>query len=196
MAFSLVSLKFGRLSPIIFLSLEALTFLFCLIATPIAQFKPAISEFFDIDVGCFSLFGATAKCGGSVYIAKQKAAFGCSHRTNNMNAGAAFAIISILITLITVIFAVFILLSFWKSFMIPLILCAAATLTLLISWACVADVHNSRMCCTNSLDEALSLMCGSMKSLGYTYGPGFGLMVVAWIIQLVNALYAAILTFA
>ncbi|EPY31870.1 amastin-like surface protein-like protein [Strigomonas culicis] len=122
-----------------------------------------------------TLWGQTTKCNGIKYAAKGNAAFGCTRRTNNMNGGAVFAIVSIISTLLALIFGILMLARIQCAVIIPFIFTAVSMLTILICWACVAGVMTEKMC-TSKMNYSIS----------FDYGTGFVLMITAWCMQVFN----------
>lgn len=161
---------------VIYTVLQFIVFLFVFIATPISQLDSISSA------GCYTLFGYKADCSSSHYNARGTSAFGCVARRDSMNSGAAFAIISIFVTLGALIFGLLMLLRIPCAVCIPMILTAISTITITISWACVAGVHER-------------VICG--WRWGYTthYGPGFGLMVTAFCLEFINLILLLVMTF-
>lgn len=156
---------------IIFTAIQAIVFLFVLVATPTSQFNARGGG------GCFTLWGYKLDCGSTKYNARGTAAFGCGHRRNNMNGGAAFAIFSIFTTLVALIFGVLMICRIPCSFIIPLVFTILSVATILVSWACVAGVYTTNMC-------SGTLSYGKFSSWT-TYGAGFGLMVTAWCLEVI-----------
>lgn len=157
----------------IFTALQAIVFLFVVIATPIAMFRGYWGP------GCYTLWGAKADCGSTKYIARGIDAFGCGQRRNNMNGGAAFAIVSIVTTLVALICGVSILCKSPCSTLITIIFTALSVATILIAWACVAGVYNNIMCGRNGVP-------GTRFGYYLRYGAGFDLLVTAWCVEVVN----------
>ncbi|EPY38974.1 amastin-like surface protein-like protein [Angomonas deanei] len=96
-----------------------------------------------------------------------------------MNAGAAFAIISIFVTLVALIFGIFMIVKIKCAVFIPLVLVAVSLVTILIAWACPASMKTSSIC--------------GWKWDYMHYGAGFGLMVTAWVLELLNLVFLIIL---
>lgn len=179
-------LKMGLLPPfigaIIFCVVQFIVFLFVLVGTPTAQLTSKSTQ------ACWTLFGAKSRCSNSKRSATGVEAFGCAHRRNNMNGGAAFAIISIFTTLAALVFGVLMLLRIPCAVLIPLILTCLSVLTILICWACVAGVHTTNMC-SNSVANIF------LNPRSASYGAGFGLMVTAWCLQIVNVVVLVLVSF-
>jgi hypothetical protein len=166
---------------IIFCVLQFIVFLFVLVSTPIDQLK------YKSTSGCWTFFGYKSRCSNTKLSATGTAAFGCAHRRDNMNGGAAFAIISIFTTLAAFIFGLLMLLHIACAVLIPLLLTCLSVVTILISWACIAGVYTERMC-------GDSLIATKMSDF-MDYGAGFGLMVTAWCLQIVNVVVLVLVSF-
>lgn len=171
----------GNFGGIIFTVLEVIVLAFTVIGTPIAQFKPRYGG----GKYCYTLFGFKSDCGSTTYNARGKAAFGCAQRKNNMVGGAVFAIASIVFSLILVIYGLMVVLGRCMSFILPVILSILTTATLLVCWACVAGVYNNRMCKNQAAD-------GKYKT-GAKYGAGFILIVIAFVVQAINCVFAVVM---
>lgn len=183
-------MKRSSVGSIIFTVIELLVLAFCVIGTPIAQFKPKWGGY----KGCLTLWGAKNNCGSTKYNARKEFAFGCAQRKNNMTGAAVFAIVSIVVTFVLVIFGLLVVLNMCTSFLLPLILSLLATATLLVCWACVAGVYNNSMC-TSCTPSATCFSPGKLKNMGYKYGAGFILILIAWCLQVINCVFAFILMF-
>ncbi|ORC88730.1 amastin-like surface protein-like protein [Trypanosoma theileri] len=161
---------------LIFAFLQAAVFLLILFSTPLDVFRA-----WGIG-GCYGFFGLK-HCGafGGTIISTS---WGCSRRESTMDAAAAFAIISILSSCTATVMA---LLMYFRTCFLRLSLFIVSLLTgitLLITWACVADVYHKPM-------------CGSGTGFGalYNYGPAFGLIVFTWILQVFAVILCGIITF-
>lgn len=166
----------------VFTVVQFIIFLFVVVATPISMFDSGFRS-------CFTLWGFKPDCHKTHYVARGISAFGCGQRRNNMNGGAAFAIVSIVMTLITLIFGILIIVNVKCVRMIPLVLCVLSCITILISWACVAGVYSISMC-----NGSGSFLPGAFKRY-IVYGAGFGLMVTAWVLQVLNTIWFIIVSF-
>ncbi|KAK7199375.1 amastin-like surface protein-like protein [Novymonas esmeraldas] len=162
---------------VVFTVLQFIVFLFVIVATPVAQFDPKSGS------GCWTLFGFKNSCGSPGLDRTGTAAFGCVQRRNNMNGGAAFAIISIFTTLVALVFGVLMLLRISCAVFLPLLFTCLSVITILISWACVAGAYSIKMCNVYFYN-------------GVNYGAGFGLMVTAWCLQVINVVVLVVLSFA
>ncbi|ORC88732.1 amastin-like surface protein-like protein [Trypanosoma theileri] len=167
--------KFTRL--LLLAILQAIGFILIVVATPLD-----LLHTWGTDV-CYGLFGEKKSCG--VYgVSITNTSWGCTRRKVTMIIAASFGIASILFSLIATImaflqyFRVFLLR--WGLFIITLM----TNITLLVTWACVADVFHRRM-------------CGGSTGLGavYFYGPAFGLIVFTWALELIIFILAALITF-
>ncbi|KPA85829.1 g-amastin [Leptomonas pyrrhocoris] len=139
--------------------------LFVVVATPVDVFKARKNARAS---GCASMFG-WKECGAH----RVSSAFKCGIKSN-MGGAAAFAIISIFVTVAAFILLLLSTLNAFKRPLVVLILDGVACLTMLISWACVAGAYNQGTC--------LSLPYGSV-SYSYSYAGSFGLMVTAWVFE-------------
>lgn len=140
---------------------------------------------------CLTMWGAKAKCSCGNYIGTGKAAFGCATRRNNMNGAAAFAVFSLALLLtILVLSGLTIAGGLRIPTMVPPILSAVATATLLVSWACVAGVYSIHMCKVDleslldgDLTSTADAYDGKLMNMGFQFGAGFGLLVTGWVLQ-------------
>ncbi|ORC86593.1 amastin-like surface protein-like protein [Trypanosoma theileri] len=169
-------MKFGLgLIPLV---VEAIVFLFVLIATPL--------EMFRLDVlggdSCITLWGAR-KCSSTKYSSRS---FQCDRQRNTMRAGAAFAIISIFFTLVCV-FMIFLKDTIKIGSFVAKVCAIVSVCTILIAWATAAGVYHQKMC------KILLFELPSYKNDGWKLGAGFGLMVTAWCLQVINAVLCFIL---
>lgn len=192
----------GSVGIVVFTVMELLVFVFVVIGTSTSQFKPRsgttsrnmppdhndLNEVLSFDP-CLTMWGLKPVCNGSKYSAKWSAAFGCVQRRDAMNASAAFAVGSIIFTLLAFICGVLHFAGKLKKFSAAVILTGIATFTTLVPWACVATVYNSNMCmCKLCLD----FYEGPLMYY-FRYGPGFSILIVSWVLQLLNFLLALVL---
>lgn len=155
-----------RYLPLVLVVLHFLVFLFVLIATPLDVFKARQnSQFHD----CASMFG-WKPCGARSVVD----GFHCGI-SGNMNGAAAFAIISIFVTMASFVLLMLSTFDVFKKSLIVLIVDGVGCLTILVSWGCVAGAYNLGTC------VALPY---SNISYNYAYGPSFGLMVTAWVLEI------------
>lgn len=173
-----------KIATFVYIVVECVVFLFALIATPIAQFK--LEGFATM---CITMWGLKLKCDSTKYDARGADAFGCDQAKNNMAAAAAFSILSIVVLLAAIAWGFLLILQKVSFKWIRPILALVATVFLLICWACVAGVYTSKMC------EAADFEKYSYKEFGYRYGAGFGLMVTAWVLQLLIFAFVCIVMF-
>ncbi|CAM42334.1 amastin-like surface protein-like protein [Leishmania braziliensis MHOM/BR/75/M2904] len=163
---------------LLFSAIQFLVLLFVVIATPISQIDSMTSKM------CYTLWGSKSDCSKVGYTGRGKMAFGgCGQRVNNMNGGAAFAIISILTTLVALFFGIMMLIRVSCPVILPLFFTSVSVVTILISWACVAGAFTIKMCGDRWSNFAMK------------YGPGFGLMVTAWCLQIANVVVLSIISF-
>ncbi|AYU79213.1 amastin-like surface protein-like protein [Leishmania donovani] len=163
---------------LLFTVIQFLVLLFVVIATPISQIDSKTSR------TCYTFWGMKSDCRKVHYTAKGKGAFGnCRQRLNNMSGGAAFAIVSVFTTLAALVFGILMLIRVSCAVVFPLIFTCISIFTIFISWACVAGAYTIKMC--------------GMKWSNYSleYGPGFGLMITAWCLQIVNVLVLVLISF-
>lgn len=142
-----------------------LIFFFVVIATPVDVFKARSGASVS---GCASLFG-WKKCGAHGV----SSGFKCGIKSN-MGGAAAFAIISIFVTLAGFVLLLLSTLDIFKRPLIVLIVDGVACLTMLISWGCVAGAYNQGNCATLPYNSV---------SYSYSYAGSFGLMVTAWVLE-------------
>lgn len=159
------SSRFYRHLPIALTVVHFLIFFFVVVATPIDVFKARSGASVN---GCASLFG-WKRCGAHGV----ESGFKCGIKSN-MGGAAAFAIISIFVTLAAFVLLLLSTLDIFKRPLIVLIVDGVACLTMLISWGCVAGAYNQGTC--------LLLPYGSV-SHSYSYAGSFGLMVTAWVLE-------------
>jgi hypothetical protein len=159
------SSRFYRHLPIVLTVVHFLIFFFVVIATPIDVFKArkgaSVSD-------CASLFG-WKKCGAH----SVASGFKCGIKSN-MGGAAAFAIISIFVTLAGAILLLLSTLNIFKRPLVVLVVDGVACLTMLISWGCVAGTYNQGTCVT---------LPYASVSYNYSYAGSFGLMVTAWVFE-------------
>ncbi|CAD2219866.1 amastin-like surface protein-like protein [Angomonas deanei] len=181
----------GVIAGIIYTILQAIVFIFVLVATPIDMFKPKNNNFWITIPGwspagrgsCYTMWGYKTDCSSTKYTSKGTAAFGCGRRRNNMNGAAAFAIISIFLTLVALVFGILLICKCLGA-IVPLILSIIAMVTILISWACVAGVYTQGFCGGNPYKT-------NMK-----YGAGFGLLVTAWCLEVILVIFLIVFCIA
>ncbi|GET88967.1 amastin-like surface protein-like protein [Leishmania tarentolae] len=156
---------------LIFTIIQLCVLLSVIISTPISQIDSKASKL------CYTFWGMKSDCSKTTYSLKGKLAFGnCAQRRDSMNGGAAFAIISIFTTLVALLFGLLMVIRNPCAVFFPLLFTCISVFTILISWACVAGALNIKM-------------CGIKWSLfALEYGAGFGLMVVAFCLQIINVL--------
>ncbi|KAG5500772.1 hypothetical protein JIQ42_04797 [Leishmania sp. Namibia] len=172
---ALLSPFFGA---VLFTVLQFVVLLLVAVATPISQIESTTTRV------CFTLWGVKLDCRKMHYAAKGKNAFGnCSQRRNNMSGGSIFAVISIFTTFLALVFGLLMLLRVSCAVLLPLIFTSVSVLTILISWACVAGAFTIKMCGVRWSDTALE------------YGAGFGLMIAAMCLQIINVLVLVIISF-
>ncbi|KAK7199374.1 Amastin surface glycoprotein [Novymonas esmeraldas] len=170
------------ISAVLFTVVQCVVVVLVVVATPISQIDSTRTK------GCHTFWGYKADCTKTKYTQQGKAAFfNCAMRRNNMNGGAALAIISIVTTLVTLLFCVFMLLRVSCPVLLPFIFACVSVITTLISWACVAGAYSIKMCDWKWSDGVL----GSL----YKYGPGFWVMIAATCLQFVNAVGLGIISF-
>ncbi|CAG9574597.1 amastin-like surface protein-like protein [Leishmania major strain Friedlin] len=163
---------------LLFTVIQFLVLLFVVISVPISQIDSKRSR------ACYTFWGMKSDCRKVHYTAKGKSAFGnCRQRLNNMSSGAAFAIISIFTTLVALVFGILMLIRISCAVVFPLIFTCISIFTILVSWACVAGAYTIKMCGVK--------WC----SFAFEYGPGFGLMVTAWFLQIANVLVLVLISF-
>lgn len=163
----LSSFRLMQYLPLILATMHFLTFLFVLVATPLDVFQARNDA---ITGECASMFG-WKRCGSHAVTRS----FVCGIK-GTMEAAAAFAIISIFVTLTTFLLYTLTIINVFKKPLVLLALDAAACLTILISWACVAGAYNEGTC--------LGLPENSVY-YSFRYGGAFGLMVTAWVLQMI-----------
>ncbi|KAH9600028.1 Amastin surface glycoprotein [Trypanosoma melophagium] len=161
------------------LVIECVVFLFVLIGTPLETFRlhnPLGSD------SCITLWGAR-NCGSASYSSRD---FRCNREKSTMNAGAAFAIISIFVTLVAIL-TFFLTGKLSPAGLIGKICAILAVFTILIAWATPASVFHQHMC------KMLSIRLHSYKENGWHLAAGFGLMVTAWCLQIIAVVLSFVL---
>lgn len=213
----------GAMGTLIFTVVECAVFLLLLVGIPLAQFKArpmqyclnqssSVSSFascienLDIAMPCYTMWGYKENCAGTAYIARGIAAFECPRRRNTMNAAAAFSIISLFLCIAIALGGLMLYTNSCQSILVVLVLTVIAVFTHLISWACVADVYNSRMCgLADMLDGGIDgnyvnyfgwSDLGTRGKDAFSLGSGFALLVISWCAQLVNCVIVAVLFFS
>lgn len=156
---------------IICVILQFLVFLFVLIATPLDAFRGQRSGNQNL---CYSMWGRKFCGANSLNPWKfPYKGFPCAAIRDLMSTAGAFAIFSILITLIVFVLMVLNIARIVRiANMITFIIAIIAVVTTLISWACMAGA-NGRKC------------DGSRGLADYEFAGAFGLMVTAWILQMI-----------
>lgn len=185
----------SRIGLIVFTAIEFIVFLFTLIGTPIAQFVPVPHYWGNwVDHSCYTLWGIKVPCSstkystkGDVWLWSGDGNSNCKQRKRIMAAAGALAIISICISFLIVICGALLIWKGWRQLFIPTtVMCIVTFSTLLVCWACVAGVYHDRMCKRGYFGI-------NMKDMGYKLGPGFILILIAWILQLVNSVLMVVL---
>lgn len=166
-----------------FTVLEVAVFLLVTISTPIPHFFP---RSYHGQRACYTMWGYKNKCPNVHYTAKGNSAWGCPHRKNTMDTAAAFAVVSVVLLLGTVVIGGMMVCNTFKVLLVPIILSCLLSITILISWACVASVHNDSMC---GGDNAVFCVNKSFKSCGWNYAVGFYMMVVGWCVQVIDTIF-------
>ncbi|KAK7194792.1 Amastin surface glycoprotein [Novymonas esmeraldas] len=156
-----------RYLPLLLAVLHLLVLVLVVVATPTDVFQPRRLSGFST---CASMFG-WKPCGAH----SVSADFECGI-ASIMSAAAAFAIISILLAATAFVVLVLSAFDVFKRPLVVLVVDGVASLTMLISWGCVAGAFNQGTCAI--------LPRGSI-SYTYNYGASFGLMVAAWALELV-----------
>ncbi|KAH9597037.1 Amastin surface glycoprotein [Trypanosoma melophagium] len=161
---------------LLFLIFQTVVFILILIATPLDVFSSRGMG------SCYGLFGRK-RCGGFGG-AVTSSSWGCSRRHATMNAAAAFAIISIFLSCGATVMAFLMYFHIYYPRLILFILSLLTAITILICWACVATVYNESLCASENGFGA-----------SHSYGPGFGLTVFTWILQVFTAILSGMITF-
>lgn len=166
---------------IVFAVIQACVFALVLVATALAQFeeKPTIGA------GCYTLFAYKERCRQLRASRTGTDAFVCAERRNYMVVSAVFAVLSILITLASTVFGVLMVLRIPCAVLFPLVLTYIASGTILVSWACMAVVYNRQMCATSKAFKVT-----------VRYAAGFGSLVTASCLQLIDLVLLCVLVFA
>lgn len=118
-------------------------------------------------------------CGSSAYSAKGTSAFACSKRNGSMKAAGAFGVISVVIALMGVALGVLLLLDLFAQPLLLIVVPAVGAVTLLLSWALVAAVGDSKC------DEEWTNFKQSNK-----LGAGVILLVMGWALEVATCVLA------
>ncbi|KAG5503468.1 hypothetical protein JKF63_05607 [Porcisia hertigi] len=163
---------------VVFTVIQFCVVVLVIIATPLSQLESMISR------QCYTFWGYKMICSSLSHNLQGKIAFGnCTQRYNNMNGGAAFAIISIFTTIMALVFGILMLLRISCTVILPLVFTCLSVITLMITWACVVGAFTLEMCDIR------------WSSLALKYGPGFGIMVTACCVQFINVVLLLLLSF-
>lgn len=173
-----------------FTVLEVSVFILVTVSTPIPHFFP---HSYHGRRSCYTIWGYKDKCPNLRYTTKGNSAWGCSHRRNTMNTAAAFAVVSVVLLLTTVVIGVLMVFDRFKILLVPIILSCLLSVSILVSWACVASVHNDTMC---GGDTAVLCVNKSFKTCGWDYAVGFYMMVVAWCVQMIDTIFIFVWLFS
>ncbi|KEG08650.1 amastin-like surface protein-like protein [Trypanosoma grayi] len=168
---------FGITKHLIFLILQAIVFLFVVIATPLAVYRSPLTN------ACYTMWGYKLNCDST----SVQASWSCNQQRDTMRAAAAFSIISIFFSLIsTALAALSLFCNMRLSNMILFVLSVLIVFTLMVCWACIAHVHDANVC---------SPISGGSIGRFYGYGAGFGLLVTSWVVQILASILAGLMTF-
>ncbi|KPA79185.1 amastin-like surface protein-like protein [Leptomonas pyrrhocoris] len=166
---------------IVFAVIETCVFVLVVVATPLEQFE----ERSVVGTGCYTLFGHKQRCRQLHVTRTGTAAFHCAERRDYVIVSAVFAVLSIAVTLAAMVLAILMVLRIPCAVLLPLVLSCIASATTVVSWACLAVVYNRQMCVRRSPFK-----------LAVQYGTGFGMMVTAACLQLVDLTLLCVLGFA
>ncbi|KEG10156.1 amastin-like surface protein-like protein [Trypanosoma grayi] len=160
---------------LIFLILQAIVFLAVLIATPLDIYRSLFSD------ACYTMWGYKPDCGSETI----RTRWSCKQRRDTISTAAAFAIISIFLALINSALAALSLFCKMRlSNMILFLLSMLIVLTLMVCWACIANVYNEPMC-----DKKRNKAIGD----SYGYGVGFGLLLASWFVQILASVVSGVM---
>ncbi|KEG12145.1 amastin-like surface protein-like protein [Trypanosoma grayi] len=162
---------FENMWQVLFCVLSFVSFVLTLVATPIDVYRDRGSS------ACVTMWGSRRTCGTNEYTPTD---WGCADRENHIDAARAFSILSIILTFGSfVLGALLIARLFVYKRIIPAVISLGATMTLVLTWGCLAGVYHQKLCD----DDPLS---GVALRETHTYGVGFGLFVAAFCVQLIT----------
>lgn len=170
-----------------FAILHFIAFLFYLIGTPLIQLKVkhvAQSQ----PKSCFTMWKFYSDCSKHESTLPLSTLFNdlCAKRIKNFNAAAAFAVISIIVLLVTAICGVTkTLISTFPRF-ICFSLNVASIVFSSVPWILIAHIFTG----TDVPPTYYGLvpdtsLCVGLNNRSYYYGPGFVLMVIAWVLTII-----------
>ncbi|ORC87750.1 amastin-like surface protein-like protein [Trypanosoma theileri] len=155
---------------ILFCVLCFCSFVLSVVATPLDIFRDRSSSL------CLTMWGGRATCSTNEY---KPIDWGCSDRRSHINASRAFSILSILLSCIACILGVLLVFEiFLFRRIVPAVISLGASITLVLTWGCIAGVYNEMLCETE-------ISPGTSLKGTYKYGAGFGIFVAAFCLQFV-----------
>eukprot|EP00796_Vickermania_ingenoplastis_P006094 gene6093-biopygen3901 len=172
--------------PVIFTVVELIAMALTVMGTPIQQYN--LRGNWRGKKPCYTLWGYKSDCGSIAYDAQGVAAWECAKRTHYMNAAAAFAVISIVTAVATVVLGLLMVCNRFRYIKVLALCCITVSVALLICWACLATVYNSKMC-------AGATFSGTSFSESTKYAAGFAVLVAAWCVQILNGIFTALMLF-
>ncbi|CBZ25971.1 amastin-like surface protein-like protein [Leishmania mexicana MHOM/GT/2001/U1103] len=181
-AFNLASLRSCLLGAVadnvlllVYIILQFIAFFFVLVATPIDMFRRK-DVLPDGTFTCYTLWGFKSDCYFLHYLFTINEEFSqCPALLHRFRAAQAFAIISILVYGGAFVASFAILYGYSFIRWVCLALNIVGIVTLCVVWAAMAVTYNSN-------DDS---QCLRFKNL-LTYGAGFVLFVIAWILDIIN----------
>lgn len=152
--------------------------IFAIVGTCITHYAPKNTN------ACYTFWGYKEDCSKHEYTTVGIEAFGCTQRMYTMRAAAAFSFGASLVALVTVIYGITLFFGCTERYLVAFLLATMCSIGLLVSWACLAGVYNLSMCvCTDCKYQ------GPFKDLHLNYGPGFYLILVAWVMEMCNVAF-------
>nr|CAJ2471608.1 unnamed protein product [Leishmania braziliensis] len=160
---------------LIYVVVQFVAFLLVLVATPIDMYWFRNPDG-DSPNECITLWGLKITCSGSSYDFDSDGLWeSCPPRRDRFRVSEAFAVISVLVYCAAFVLGVIMLFCCRYLRWVCLALNSVGAVTLWIVWACMAVAYHKNE----------GLHCQPIKEF-YTYGAGFVLLVLAWLLDILN----------
>ncbi|XQJ30338.1 amastin-like surface protein, putative [Leishmania guyanensis] len=161
---------------LIYAVVQFVAFLLVLVATPINMFWYRDDGFTLFPNRCIFLWGYKRDCRNTNYTASSDSLWArCPVRRNRFRAAQALAVISIVVYGAAFVLGVIMLFCCRWVRWVCLVLNSVGVVTLCIVWAFMAVTYNSNE----------GTVCTPLNAL-YTYGAGFVLFLLAWVLDVLN----------
>nr|CAJ2471602.1 unnamed protein product [Leishmania braziliensis] len=161
---------------LIYVVVQFVAFMFVLVATPIDMFRIRSRDTQVLPDRCYTLWGLKTNCDSFSYrFLSDDLWESCPPRRDRFRVAQAFAVMSIFVYLAAVVLGVIMLFCCRWLRWVCLALNSVGAVTLWIVWACMAVSYHK--------NEGLN--CEPIKEF-YTYGAGFVLLVLAWLLDILN----------